>query len=465
MSINSLLYTARDAIQAQTYGITVTGQNINNANTPGYVRRDPLLATRIMGQESHGSVEALGLRRATDSFLEGRYYSSVGMSGAAQTRDSALAQVEALFQDLAGAGVGDSLDRMRSAFNQLSVDPSDSIGRSEVVAALTDFVSRVNDTGQSLAGQRQGLLSQAKDSVGQINESAKELAKLNEQIVNAKLTGNDAADLLDKRGQALLKLSSLADVRVVEETDGNALIQVAGATLVEGNTARQFGIDLNADGTMKLTSSYPGSNSSTEITGGLSGGSLAGVFRVRDTDLAEVTSKFDTFVYDFTTALNQQHQAGYGLDGSTGLDLFDLSNVVAPPAGTSLSIKLNSAIVSDPTKLAASDLGTTLPGSGVNAKALASVFDASSIFGNTRNAGEAYSDLVGDVGVRRADAIAESSLRQTMENQAYEQKESSMGVSLDEEMIALTRYQRAYQASAKLLATADELFQDLLGIV
>jgi flagellar hook-associated protein 1 len=465
MTINSILYTARDALQAQTYGVTVTGQNINNANTPGYVRRDPLLATRVMGQESYGSVEALGLRRATDSYLEGRYLSSVGMSAAAKTRDSALAQVEGLFQDLAGAGIGDSLDGMRSAFNQLAVDPSDTIGRNQVVGALSDFVSRVNDTGQALAAQRNELLSQATDSVGQINDHAKELAKLNEQIVNAKLAGNDAADLLDKRGQVLMKLADLVDVRVVEEPSGNALVQVAGATLVEGNTARQLGVDVDANGAMKLTASRIGADNPTDITRGLSGGSLASVFQVRDSDIAQVAQKLDTFVYDFATALNQQHRAGYGLDGSTGLDLFDLSNVTSPPAGTSLSIKLNAQITANPDRLAASDLSTTLPGSGVNARLLSGVFDASAIFGGTRNVGDAYSDLIGDVGVRRASATSESSLRQTMEDQAYQLRESSMGVSLDDEMIALTRYQRAYQAASKLLGTADELFQDLLGIL
>jgi flagellar hook-associated protein 1 len=443
----------------------VTGQNINNASTPGYVKRDPILASRTMGKETYGSVETLGLRRDTNVYLEGRYLSSLGMSAAAETRDSALSQLEALFNDLAGAGIGKSLDRMRNAFNQLSVDPSDSIGRSEVLAALYDFVARSHETGQVIATQQNELVSQAVEVVGQINESAKQLAALNDQIVNATLEGHDAADLRDKRGQILMQLSELVDVKVVEEPDGNALVQVAGATLVEGTSVRQLGIDLNLDGTMKLTSVRLGGDNPTDISAGLGGGKLSGIFRARDEDLRAVSTRLDTLVYDIASALNAQHRAGFGLDGSTNNDLFDLSGVTSPPEGAAMSIEVNSAINLDPSKLAASDSATTLPGSGVNARLITAVFDANVVFGSTRNAGEAYSDLVGEVGVRRADAIREGSLRKTMESQAYELRESAVGVSLDEEMIALTRYQRAYQAASKLLTMADEMFQDLLGVI
>ena len=69
-ALNQLLYTARDSLTAQSYGLGVTGQNITNVNTPGYVRRDPLLETRALGTATTGSVPATGLRRANDIYIE-----------------------------------------------------------------------------------------------------------------------------------------------------------------------------------------------------------------------------------------------------------------------------------------------------------------------------------------------------------------------------------------------------------
>jgi flagellar hook-associated protein 1 FlgK len=66
-SLTSLLNTARDGLTAQSYGLNVTGQNVANVNTPGYVRREALLETRALGTQTTGSVNAAGLRRSRTS--------------------------------------------------------------------------------------------------------------------------------------------------------------------------------------------------------------------------------------------------------------------------------------------------------------------------------------------------------------------------------------------------------------
>ena len=108
---------------------------------------------------------------------------------------------------------------------------------------------------------------------------------------------------------------------------------------------------------------------------------------------------------------------------------------------------------------------TTLPGGSDNAALLAQLAAQKVASGNTRTLGEAYADLVGDVGTRKAQAETESQLRQSVLGQADALRESESGVSLDEEMVNLTRYQRAYQAAAKVLTTVDELMQELLARV
>src|SRR5258706_13295330 len=124
-SLTQLMYTARDALTAQSYGLNVTGQNITNVNTPGYVKRDPLLETRALGTATTGSVTATGLRRATDIYIERRELSSQGAAAAASEHDNQLAGIEALFNDQSGTGLGSALDGVFASFSALASNPND----------------------------------------------------------------------------------------------------------------------------------------------------------------------------------------------------------------------------------------------------------------------------------------------------------------------------------------------------
>lgn len=462
MSLTSLLHTARDALAAQSYGVNVTGQNITNANTEGYVRREAMLQDRILGRETYGSVEIAGLRRATDSFVEARHYTSMANSAGAEERDSQLAIVEGLFNELAGQGLGRATETIFDSFQQLSVDPGDPVARQEVLAALTDFTDSANQSAQTLANVRAENLSSMSDVVEDLNEYAVELADLSRQIQLADNQEYDAADLRDRRDLVLRKMAPLVDINVIENGDGTMLVQAAGATLVDGGLAREFAVDLDADGDARLLARRT-DGTTTDITSGLAGGKLAGLKQVRDVDIKAVAESLDEFVYDFSTSLNAQHQAGFGLDGSTGLSLFDLAAVATPPQGAALSISVSADVLDQPERLATADSLATSPGSGENAKALAQLFDEEVIAGGTRTASEGYSDIVGQVGLLRHSAQRELSLSSAIEAQHHQMRESISGVSLDEEMVALTRYQRAYQAATRVLSTADEMMRELLA--
>jgi len=462
MALTSLLLTARDALNAQAYGVQVTSQNITNANTPGYVKREAVLQSRILGNETYGTVQVAGLRRNTDQFVEGRHISAVGNAAASTERDAQLSVLETVFNDLAGAGIGEALDRINHSFQQLSVDPSDTIGREDVLASLSDFVSRAHETGEVIASQRTEILNNMHSIASDINQRAEEIANLNGQIKIAVAQGKDAADLFDRRDQVLSELAPMVNTRVVNNDDGTILVQAAGATLVEGSESRVFSVDLDGSGNARLLASRTdGSNSN--ITATLTGGKMSGLIEVRDQDILAISSQLDEYVYEFATALNTQHQAGFSLDDQTGLNLFDLNLVGAPPTGVSQTIEVSVDVIGQPERIAASDSLATSPGSGENAKLITQVFDQPIVGGGTRTASEGYSDLVGEIGLRRANSQRESLLHEAMEEQFLQIRESVTGVSLDEEMVALTRFQRAYQAASRVLTTADELLEELLN--
>lgn len=459
MGISQLLNTARDALTAQSYGLGVTGQNLANVNTPGYVRREAQLETVALGTQTTGTVQATGLRRITDEFLDRRQLESTGLSSAASEHDDRLASVEALFNDGAGTGLGSAVDQLFSSFSALAANPGDTTVRQSVLQAADNLSQRVRDTADAIATSRDDLLHDAQATTNQVNESAKAIAHLNAQISAAEAQGEDAADLKDQRNKVLLGLATLVDVRTINSSSGAMVVQAAGTTLVDGADSRALSVDLDGNGALRILASRT-DGSATDVTKFLTGGKLAGIRETRDVDLFQVSNKLDQFVFDVATAVNQQHEQGYGLDGQSGRDLFDVSTVAQ---GAARSLKVSADVFAKPEAIAAASTPTTLPGGSDNAAALSAIASQSIVFGSSRTAAQGYGDIVGDVASRRSASKAMLESRQAIASQIDAMQQATSGVSLDEEFVNLTKFQRAYEASARVLNTADQLLGELIN--
>jgi len=453
VALNRLLLTARDALAAQSFGLGVTGQNVNNVNTAGYVRRSADLRTRL-----GGGVVAVGVRRAADAFLDRRWFGASSSSSSASERQALLSGVEPLLSDFGGAGLGDAISGVFDAFQGLASNPSDPTTRQVVLDRAEHLADRLNQAADAVAERRQEILQKAQASVAEVNAEAAEVARLNREIAVAEARGEDASDLIDERNRLVLGISSLIDVKTFTDGQGGLVLHAAGTTLVEGGVAATLSIDLAGDGSMRLWSESSGPPA-TEVTQGLSGGKLAAYKEVRDVDLVDVAGRLDQLAFDLGSAVNTQHALGFGLDGVSGRPLFSL-----PPSATGAArlIGLDAALVGHPERLAASSSAVTVPGGSDNAVALAGLASTDIASGGTRTASEAWADLVGDFGTRLARAEATAEIHSDVLAQTEAMRESASGVSLDEEMVNLTRYQHAYDAAAKVLATVDELMRELI---
>jgi flagellar hook-associated protein 1 FlgK len=176
VGLTDILNTARDAMSAQTFGLTVTGQNVSNVNTPGYVRRQAVLETRDMGAGNFGGVNVAGIRRVADQFIEQRHLSLTGLSAEASSRDQLLGQAEALFNDFAGTGLSSSMNALFSSFSALSSLPNDPTTRATVLERGETFAGQVRSAADQIANFRSELFSQARDVVGEINEKLDTIA-------------------------------------------------------------------------------------------------------------------------------------------------------------------------------------------------------------------------------------------------------------------------------------------------
>ena len=459
MGLTDILANARDAMTAQTFGLTVTGQNVSNVNTPGYVRRQVVLETRDLGPGNFGGVNAAGIRRVADQFIEQKHLSLTGLSSQAFTRDQLLGQTEALFNDFAGAGLNNSMSALFSSLSSLSATPNDPTTRAAVLQRAETFSSQIRSSADQIANYRTELFGQAREAVTEINQKLDSIAEISGRINEATAAGQDAADLRDKRDALLLDLTKKIEVRAYTDGEGQLVVQGPGVTLVQGSTPRHLALDVADDGSLHVFA-RAGAGTGGDVTKFLSGGELAGIIEVRDHDVVAMQEELDNFAFNLGNQMNSVHAAGFGLDGQNGRAFFDVGTSALGAAGR---IKVSDDIAGRPDLLGAASSAVALPGDGTQAVALANVADSPVPGLDGLDPSEAYARIVGNVGRRKQEAAETLDMRDAMTAQVETMRQSVSGVSLDEEMVAMTQYQRAFEAASRVFTTADQLLETLIN--
>ncbi len=308
--ISNLLGLGREALQAQGYALNIAGQNIANANTPGYVRRSAQLETKVAGNVTYGGVYAAGLQRSADQFLDAKTHEAAGFDAQAQTRDTSLSKIETLFNDTAGTGLSSSLSALFSAFGSLAATPADTTARTTVLESARVVAERIRSASGDIASVRKDLLDQAKGVVTELNGFAAQVVKLNKEITSVQATGSDAADLRDQRDRVVGQMAKRVNVHVFTDNAGKFVVSTGGATLVEGDSSTDLAISLSGDGAVQVLAKRP-DGPPMDITSQVSGGTLAGIRDARDVDALAVSDRLDQFATDF--GLGHQYSTRRGL--------------------------------------------------------------------------------------------------------------------------------------------------------
>ncbi len=454
-SLSSLMYLARDGMLAQSAALDLTGQNIANASTPGYVRRSALLEARAITAGATGGVDFTGIQRHFDRFAEMRVLGESGLLGAARARAGGLAGLEAWLTPSEG-GVGDRTAALFSAATELASNASDPAARSSFLARAEELATSFRVAGDAMATRRGDLFAQAQDGAAALNRTVAEIAELNQQIAAAQAAGEPAADLRDRRDQLVRGAGDMIGARGLEEPNGMVTLIAAGTTLLQGDQASALSVTLGAGGDLAFELKKPG-GSVIDITSRVDGGELGGIKEARDVDLVALQKDLDVQAFDFMNAANAVHQAGFGLDGVTGRPLF------TPPAsavGAARSMTVDPSVAGQPDKVAASGTAAGLPAGNDVALAFADL--ASKQMGAGGTPAERYGAFGAKLGTMQQTAANGAALREETLAMAEALRQQSSGVSLEEEMVDLSRYQRAFEATMRVLRVADELLEGLI---
>jgi flagellar hook-associated protein 1 FlgK len=285
------------------------------------------------------------------------------------------------------------------------------------------------------------------------NVLAARIATLNRELAGTGEATASHAAVLTQRTAALNELAREVDVRTYGDSDGMLHVTLAqGQALVNGTTSQTLSVDAVPGGGVKL--------GGTDVTQSITTGAIGGIIAARDATILPALSRLDSLAAGLAATVNQQHKLGFDLNGVAGTDIF----ATGPATGPGTVARGLQFLLSDGAQIAAA--ATPAPGDGANAQALAALADnpgtvtTGATLSSYTAAASALSYQAGTASQKVQEAQATAG---ALHDQAVAAREALSGVSLDEEAADMIRYQRAYQASARFLATVDQLLSDLVN--
>jgi flagellar hook-associated protein 1 len=477
------LEIGKRAILSQQTALSTTGHNIANANTKGYTRQEAVLqATHPLASPSPNNgtipmqmgtgVEVSEFRRIRESYLDRQFQNEQKEAGYWEAKASSLSNIENVFNELGDSGLTSSLNTFWQGLQELSKQPENLSARVVVVANGKELAGQLNEIYTGLEQNETFLADQIQGKTNEINTIANEVAGLNLKIAQNIGGGNQPNDLMDRRDVLLDQLSKLVDIEVTPAQNGRVDVSVGGEKLVEGNDSSAFTLDLQTGGT-KIAG--------TDIE--LAGGEIKGLlethgYTVNGTTfgtIPDLRAKIDLLAVTIADSMNAIHAGdearnlddiqARSADPNAPLEklLFfvDKDNPTQPPKNAG-SMMINPMLVDFPSKVAAASSDTI--GDGSNAKAMSeALFQKMNIGGMNATIGDFYKGIIGQLGtdVQTAQQSAENAVK--MVQQVDNRRQSVSGVSIDEELTNMVRYQQAYNAAARYVSAVNDMLNTLIN--
>lgn len=540
MGLIGLFDIGKSALFASQAALSVTSNNIANANTPGYSREDVILQVATPQALRNGmlgrGVTIAGVRRSYDRFLESQLLGQRQSLGRSEVLDQLWTGIVQTLNGGMGYGLEAPLSDFFNAWQDVAAQPESSAARSVLLQKANALISSAGRTEKSMVDAIQAANDGIADAVRQVNALAGQIAALNDQIVQIEAGGtSEAVGLRDQRDNLVGKLSDLIDFASLEDQNGALSLTVGMRSLVEGGRTNTLSAPTGTDGNRMLVID------GIDITGRVLQGKIGGLIAGRGDLESQVLTPLRRLMAAVIQQVNTVHRNGYGLDASTGNSFFgplqlsvrddaaaaDVTSALitdeslltldeyrigfdgagnyvvqnAQTGGTVASGAYNaggtvialpgmsvtlagaatqadsfvvspltaavrglSVAVTDPRQVAASSTAAGLPGN--NAAALSLVTLASTGLAVLGNASfqEYYNGISSSAGVLGQAAADGRAFDENLYAELQNRRESLSGVSLDEEAANLIRYQRAFEAGARMIKVADELLQTVLEL-
>jgi flagellar hook-associated protein 1 FlgK len=357
--MGDLMRIGSSAMNAAYAQLQTTGQNIANASTPGYVRREVMLAESGSNNGSGwvgSGVNVSEVRRVYDQFLVRE--SVANRSAAAQdtARSDALTRLDSLFAD-SKSGLGAAFDDLVGAFTDVIARPSDPAARSTVLTRAETFASRAARLDAELLEQRDAAQGRMQSEVKAANETLDALAAINRRISEANSAGGQPNALLDQRDKLLGDLNKSLRANATYGADGTVTVssQTGEPLVVAGNASKLALTSDPLDVNKRSISVARGNGVTFAMNAGQIGGTLAGLMKFSNDDIDAARTQVGRITASVAGAFNGQQAVGLDATGVAGQPMFALGAPTAVGAAANVGNAQFGVAIADSKALEASD--------------------------------------------------------------------------------------------------------------
>ncbi len=432
----SMLSIAASGLTATQLVMNTISENVANTTTDGYSRKTATLQTT-----ADGGVTVSNIERVVDSYLNTQLWNANSTEGYYTSYNEYVSSADdTLSSD--SMGVTTLLDSFYSALSAASASPDDDSLREAVVSSAESLSEGFNWISENLSSQSDSISSEISNDVESINDLTSSIASLNSQITSLKAQGGDTSSLEDSRDSAVSSLSSLLNVNVTQQDDGSYSITLAqGQPLVSGDTAST--VTANNDDSLSISYNNQTFTASDDL-----GGEIGGLIDYQNDILTPTLDSLNTLAAQIADEFNSQQSSGYDVNGTAGTALFSYDS-----SDAAATLSVSSSFTSD--DLAFSGEATADSSSNTN---LLSMLDLQS------DQTSAYSSILQTVADKSSSVSASLSASSDLVDSATNSISSVSGVNSDEEAANLLTYQEAYEANAKVVTIASDLFDTLINM-
>lgn len=438
--INSALEIAKNTLLDTQLLIQTASHNIANADNKAYARQKVVMATNHP-EKGRGLFLGRGARvesivQYRDQYLEQRLRNSTAMAARYETEAALLEQIGAYLSDTGESGVSQKLGDFFDSWDTLSQNPQGSVEREGVIAAATGLTQAIRDVSSNLSARDADIQSEIETRVVEINNLLSRIADYNREIVRMEISGQPANDLRDMRYQALADLAGLVQISAVEESSGSLTV-----TLTDGDekitlVAYQNSGELRYDSTSHLLSYVDAEEQPFDPTeNSIEGGKLSGLLNASE-KVRDYLERLDTFAATLIEKVNTTHGTVAVFSGSAAADI-----AVAEDFKDPANIRADQALaLSNLQQLRMEELGD-------------------STFVNY------LAGIQQQVGLDQSQAGSNATFYGSLSEELLAQQQSVSGVSIDEEMIDLLKFQQLYQAAARVVSVTQQMLSTAIEMV
>lgn len=525
MSLMSSLYKMGSALDVARTGLNITAHNTANSDTQGYSRQrmiqsDNFYAT--IGSNAFGKVK-LGMgvdinsiHQLRDTLLDNNYRQESSKAQYYVAKENTVSELETILGEINGETLWGTMDDLRTSIDSLTSHPDGMETRKAFLQNAVSFINKANDIHKGTIEYQYNIDDQIRSAVKDINSIASEIERYNTIIAKYESSGDNANDYRDQRNLLLDELSTYGNIHIDEDKSKRVRVTFEGHALIQNGVVNTIGLQYESDSNgqsfvkpvwtsqtgdvlpfneipepqplfskTRLQNTNEASKTDSGMLRGLlvSRGTLSATKDTPDADtdgfiIPTVQKELDILVNSIVKMMNNivnpegdkpydlYNKQGNAQNGNNelifvtkdGSDNFTLGN-----------IEVNAELLKYESKLALSSDGSAGDTTLVK-KMLDEWKDKNGVFsptcsavGHSQNFETYYAELIGRLGTIGLEATNMADYQTTQLNRIENSRQMVSGVSLDEEMTNMIKYQHAYNGAAKVVSILDGMLDTIIN--